>query len=221
MFVQFKLKLMEMETHKQLVKNNNTQCLIGEFRKAGLFDVMLKEIVVSHSTTIESDEVQLKMDEMDGEKVKILENAAEVCSSDPDYEGTFDDILGETTTTKHKKYCSRKFVIDHGYLKVSGLNVNPEGIPTANINCDAFVSFEKTKHLNELRDELSQRRMKGDQVKCAVDLYDAEKMFEYSLLGDVLSMTEVSNAVKNRHRDAISRNKKRYEMSFISCLKLH
>lgn len=123
---------------------NEGNCLIKEFGKEGTLDLIVKLSVIDGSTLSVSEKVSLSNETRNKLRQDLIYIALECGTNEKNFIGSFgSDLNVENITLSQFYYCLAKYVADSNRLPLKNVELNPDGIETANINCTAVVDKER------------------------------------------------------------------------------
>lgn len=200
----------KLDVNKRLSKNDKKDCLMEEFENSGLF-AELVDIKDAKKAAL-TDNKKLKLREIEGKVKAIFSDAAKKCDSDETYGGRFDDELG---LSPPKNYCVTKYLVENVHTHLLTINLNPENIPTRNLDCDSVVTNVKAYFNKELNDVLE--IFKESERNCIKTGFESEKFVNYFLMLGVSDSIEASLEDKEKFLSITSGYDEEKEILLKSC----
>lgn len=132
-------------------------CLIKEFKNQEISDVLVKLRIIKKSK-LSDDEIRIETNQTSEELKNDLTIVAFKCETD---QHKFLEIFKEyfgiksprkvTLSALEHYYCFAKYASDNDVLPLKNVDLNPYGIVTEDINCDAIISEERAVQEEKLR----------------------------------------------------------------------
>lgn len=164
---------------------NNAECLKKEFRNAEISDLFIKLTVVEESQSSKSDK-ETAMSETRSEIKQNLIEVARLCEANANaLIEIFRHKLGMINLTKtDEDYCLAKYVADKELLPLEGVNLDPYGNVTANVDCDAVA-------LNQVHRVTQPKNYNlANPIECVVESYRRNNAYDALIVFGVLKRFE-------------------------------
>lgn len=184
--------------------SNNADCLVNEFKNQETLDLLVKLNVLEKSE-LKENEMKNQMNETKNELKRDFGKIAVQCQIDESkFVSTFNCYLGIKNVTleaSEHNYCFAKFAADNNLLPLENIELNPNAIEIASINCDEIIEKERRMKEDELLNTLY-RHPKTTQ--CVLNAYRRENLFGSEIAAKVLNNLEFPKATKDAEDDKIA-----------------
>jgi len=163
-------------------------CVGKEVKKHAAFDETLLIIVYERSSHLSESDKEKKISESSERRSNIHKRDIRWCRENQIYGRLFDELweaANETSDESEKNgledYCSRKHVVDGGFLDTNIFNVtlNPNNLNTEGIDCNELLKNETTTTKLEFEKELREgftslfNKSESDKItECALKKFD-------------------------------------------------
>jgi hypothetical protein len=195
-------------------------CVKQELKNNSFIYLLLKKEMVEKSKLLSREEINRMLDENKKNMKKVLNDAAEACHSNPTWEGIFDEYLDITNKSKsvaEKNYCSLKASIDHKFVDIGDININPQNIDTSKVDCNKIIEDSKADFYEQLRDENTQMGYENDKVDCIINSFKNSQFFEISLALNALESNPIDSAVRAQNKDKLNKKLRSAMFRTFSC----
>lgn len=203
---------------KEEISNNNTECLIREFKNKETLDLLVKLDVIGDSKLSES-KIKTETNVTRNELRQDLSKIALQCETDADsFLSIFNSYFGiknVTLAAMEHNYCFANYAADNELLPLKNVDLNPNGIVTTHINCNAIIRKERRQEESRVRERTKEKKRK---IKtCVMDAYRNNNIFDYYIMSQVLEYLEFSKEVKDEQTNQIGEKIAEYSLTLFMC----
>jgi len=207
-FVKDRIDGIEKELRKKFRNTGYEDCVLTEIKKHGWHEYVALIFVYESSSHLSETDKNQKISESNERQTNILRQDVRWCKDGMTYGKTFDELweaANETNDESEKNgledYCTRKYVVDEGFLDSNIFNVtlNPNNVSIEGFDCNELLKkktkemkFDYTKGFREgltpyLRmsgkEGVNLRELTDKITECAITEFD-----EINLAGRILSI---------------------------------
>lgn len=181
------------------IKNHvpdSAECLIKEFNNNQTLDLVMKIQFIRKSKLSES-QIKVQLDESASELREDLRNIALQCDTDGNtFIEAFNDFLGiknVTLSALQHNYCLATYAAKKKLLPLENVELNPKGIETTNVNCDAIIQEEHERVEKDIRLQLGD---KPNVVNCIMEEFKNKNFYDDEIRLLVLNYLEFPKEIK-------------------------
>lgn len=186
---------------------SDAACLIKQFKNLQILDLLVKLEVIEQSKLSET-EMDTRTDETQTELRNDLANAALKCETDQEkFVEIFDGYLGiksprnVTLSALEHNYCFAKFAADNHLLPMEKIDLNPNGIVTDNVNCDAIINAEREQDKADYRNKL--KDLKENVIDCILEEYRKGQYFQSHISELVVRFLEFPKDIEDAETEKL------------------
>lgn len=200
---------------------DNAKCLFNEYRNREISDVIVKLDVIRKSELSEYEK-QFQSNDTRNELRNELMNVALSCETDPsEFLVAFNVYLGiksprnTTQSSLEHNYCFAKYVADNKLLPLDNVELNPFGLTTVGLDCDAIISEQQQREEDDIRKIL--KPVSPSLVECNIKQYREEKIFQASIKAKVLRFLDFPADVQEAEIKKLKLEFGRIQLSAFLC----
>lgn len=204
------LRILNKSVESQInstIHGSDAACLIKQFKNLEILDLLVKLEVVEQSKLSES-EMETRTDETITELRNALVNAALKCRTDQEkFVEIFNGYLGiksprnVTLSALEHNFCFAKFVADNHLLPMENIDLNPNGIVTDNVNCDAIINEEREREEADYRNKL--KDLKENVIECILEEYRKGQYFQSHISELVVGFLEFPKDIEDAETEKL------------------
>jgi len=197
---------------------NDADCLIREFKNQESLDLIVKLGVIEDSNLSESD-IKTQTNETRSELRQDLIKIELQCETDENkFIAIFNDFLGiknETLAALHHNYCFAKYAADNELLPLKDIELNPNGIVTTHLDCNALIRKERRKHERNAREKVKQSNPKS--LNCVMEAYRNQIVFNTHVVLNVIDYVEFPKETKDEEINKVTNKFAEFASSVLFC----
>lgn len=200
-------------------------CIVEQAKSLHLAEVAMKRHVYENTRRMSRRKRKKSMRAIDYAIEKKMEVAVKLCTTDEVFGELFDSLYAsdnstdsskenkvdsntseeEETSEKGEDYCTRKYMIDNGFINttVYDVKLNPENIAVTDLKCEEMVKASKLQSLNEIKEEFEDehRRPSKKTTRCIMKAMTSSNYFENSIKVAMLGEIKISEELKAVERE--------------------
>lgn len=125
-----------------------------------------------------------------------------------------------TVEEREKQYCIAKFVIEREMLDFNGVNLNPDNIPTEDIDCETIIKNRKTKDEKFIEDYFVKDNLKENQRTCIRQVFEETNYYDWLLAKYAFAKVETGRTRAAQNHYTIEDKSKFMEQKMVTCKNL-
>lgn len=230
----FVIPVIKKEIYKKLEselakkgENEHRECFMKKLEERDFASTLLALSVYQDTTKVSEDLKNEKLEEF----AKIMKGQMILSSTDCKLEHQLNEMFEELVegssesdeSTPEVEYCTRKYVIDNELLDpVYKLQLNPDGIDTASVNCDELFPTIREQAEEALVESFLDSGNSGESVfnetttACAVNVIKGENFIDRLLPFSFLHEVELSDTAKENERNKFIQVMKDFTQALIA-----
>jgi hypothetical protein len=228
----------ELKAEEELA--STAECIVEQAKKLHLAEVAMKRHVYENTRKMSRRKRKKSMRAIDYAIEKKMEVAVKLCTTDETFGELFDALYASDnssdskenkvdsseseeggTSEKEEDYCTRKYMIDNGFINTTlyDVNLNPENIDVTGLKCEEIVEAAKLQALTEIKEEFvdEHRRPSKRTTRCIMKALTLGKHYENSIKVAILGEIKISDELKAEERKNFIENMKEMYDNILKC----
>ena len=201
-------------------KSVKADCVFELLKKTEFIDLEIKLELYKKALKLSKVEKKKKVHDATSLQREILINSAKLCRSDPTYGGLFDETLGINSSLilLQENFCLLKYVVQHKFVDVPHININPKKIDTKTIECTTFVSRNEGNKEERLVEAFHKKKFSSETIICLLRYYRDCRIFGWNLAKEFLFQLDIPIEARRSEDIRISKKLSDFNKKSSNCL---